>query len=139
MREMTARQREVLDFIRASAERHGVPPTVREIGERVRVHGPRGIRPPARARAQGHARAPGHGQAGLADPGPAERGPGGRCPREIPVVGRIAAGAPILAAVALIAIELVIPHFNRAGNVELLHTLHTQVAQCAWRHRAHLR
>ena len=34
MREMTARQREVLGFIRTFTERHGAPPTVREIGER---------------------------------------------------------------------------------------------------------
>ena len=34
MKEMTARQREVLEFIRIFGERHGVPPTVREIGER---------------------------------------------------------------------------------------------------------
>lgn len=33
MKEMTARQREVLEFIRIFGERHGVPPTVREIGE----------------------------------------------------------------------------------------------------------
>src|SRR5258705_4388519 len=31
---MTARQREVLEFIRTFGERQGVPPTVREIGER---------------------------------------------------------------------------------------------------------
>lgn len=31
---MTGRQREVLEFIRVFGERHGVPPTVREIGER---------------------------------------------------------------------------------------------------------
>jgi repressor LexA len=31
---MTARQREVLEFIRAFGDRHGVPPTVREIGEK---------------------------------------------------------------------------------------------------------
>ena len=34
MREMTARQREVLGFIRTFTERHGAPPTVREIGAR---------------------------------------------------------------------------------------------------------
>ena len=34
MKEMTARQREVLAFIRSFTERHGAPPTVREIGER---------------------------------------------------------------------------------------------------------
>ena len=34
MKEMTRRQREVLDFVRTFSERHGVPPAVREIGER---------------------------------------------------------------------------------------------------------
>jgi len=34
LKEMTGRQREVLEFIRAFGERHGVPPTVREIGEK---------------------------------------------------------------------------------------------------------
>jgi len=37
MRELTARQRDVLDFIRAFTVRHSVPPTVREIGEKFRV------------------------------------------------------------------------------------------------------
>jgi repressor LexA len=34
VRGLTARQRQVLDFMRAFSERHGVPPAVREIGER---------------------------------------------------------------------------------------------------------
>ena len=37
MRELTGRQREVLGFIRTFTTRHGVPPTVREIGEKFRV------------------------------------------------------------------------------------------------------
>src|SRR6266849_3444908 len=37
MRELTDRQREVLGFIRAFTARHGVPPTVREIGGKFRV------------------------------------------------------------------------------------------------------
>ena len=37
MRDLTPRQREVLDFIRVFIEREGVPPTVREIGGRFRV------------------------------------------------------------------------------------------------------
>jgi len=37
MRELTARQREVLHFIQAFCEREGVPPTVREIGARFKV------------------------------------------------------------------------------------------------------
>ena len=34
MKEMTPRQRQVLEFMRIFSERHGVPPTVREIGDR---------------------------------------------------------------------------------------------------------
>jgi repressor LexA len=37
MRELTRRQGEILEFIRAFSELEGVPPTVREIGERFRI------------------------------------------------------------------------------------------------------
>lgn len=37
MRDLTARQREVLNFIRVFTDREGVPPTVREIGARFKV------------------------------------------------------------------------------------------------------
>lgn len=101
MKEMTTRQREVLDFIRVFGERHGVPPTVREIGERFRFT--------ARA-AFDHLRAlerkgmlerrvtgkrasrtlvlPAHKGARRAEPA---------VPPGIPLLGRIAAGAPITA------------------------------------------
>jgi repressor LexA len=98
MKEMTPRQREVLEFVRMFSERHGVPPAVREIGERFgftaraafdhlkalerkgmlerRVTGKRASRT-------------------LVLPG---RRSGHRAGRdEIPVLGRIAAGAPVLA------------------------------------------
>ena len=95
---MTARQREVLEFMRTFSERHGVPPVVREIGERFGFT--------ARA-AFDHLRA-------LERKGMLERRvtdrrvsrtlviPGRRPTRragrdDIPVLGRIAAGAPILA------------------------------------------
>ena len=98
MREMTDRQREVLHFIRTFGERHGVPPTVREIGERFGFT--------ARA-AFDHLRA-------LERKGMLERRVTGKRasrtlilpshkgarrpePAGIPVVGRIAAGAPITA------------------------------------------
>jgi repressor LexA len=98
MREMTSRQREVLEFIRAFSERHGVPPAVREIGERFGFT--------ARA-AFDHLKA-------LERKGMLERRvtgkrasrtlvlPGHRATRRnardsIPVLGRIAAGAPVLA------------------------------------------
>jgi repressor LexA len=98
MREMTQRQREVLEFVRSFSDRHGVPPAVREIAERFGFT--------ARA-AFDHLRA-------LERKGMLERRVTskrasrtlvlpGRWPRhrsggdEIPVLGRIAAGAPILA------------------------------------------
>ena len=37
MRELTGKQREVLGFIRGFIAKHGLPPTVREIGERFKV------------------------------------------------------------------------------------------------------
>jgi repressor LexA len=98
MRELTARQREVLAFIRTFIEKHGAPPTVREIGERFRFT--------ARA-AFDHLRA--LERKGmllrrttakrvsrtlvLAQRPAAKRGP----TRDIPVLGRIAAGVPIYA------------------------------------------
>jgi repressor LexA len=98
MREMTQRQREVLEFVRSFSDRHGVPPAVREIAERFGFT--------ARA-AFDHLKA-------LERKGMLERRVTskrasrtlvlpGRRPRyraggdEIPVLGRIAAGAPILA------------------------------------------
>jgi repressor LexA len=98
MRELTGRQREILEFVRAFSERHGVPPAVREIGQRFGFT--------ARA-AFDHLKA-------LERKGMLERRvtdkrasrtlviPGHRRERRgtrdgIPVLGRIAAGAPILA------------------------------------------
>ena len=98
MKEMTPRQRQVLEFMRTFSERHGVPPTVREIGDRFGFT--------ARA-AFDHLKA-------LERKGMLERRitgkrasrtlvlPAHRLGRragreEIPVLGRIAAGTPILA------------------------------------------
>ena len=97
MRELTARQRDVLNFIRGFTARHGVPPTVREIGEKFRVT-PRA--------AFDHLRA--LERKGMlqrrAGPGRIARGltlteaAGGRAHSVgVPILGRIAAGQPLLA------------------------------------------
>ncbi|HET8579029.1 MAG TPA: transcriptional repressor LexA [Methylomirabilota bacterium] len=101
MRELTDRQRQVLEFIRSFADRHGMPPTVREIGDRFRFT--------ARA-AFDHLRA--LERKGMLERRvtrkrasrtlvPIERRSARRHGRDeppgIPVLGRIAAGAPILA------------------------------------------
>ncbi len=105
MKELTARQREILSFIRSFTQRHGLPPTVREIGERFRIT-PRA--------AFDHLRA-------LERKGVLQRRPTAtrtsraltladraRAIREVPILGRIAAGLPLLA------------EENREGSVPIL-------------------
>lgn len=95
MKGLTDRQSEVLGFIRTFSQRHGLPPTVREVAERFRVT-PRAAFDHIRAlerkgallrrvTARRTSRA-----LTLAD----HRGSRSR---EVPVLGRIAAGAPLLA------------------------------------------
>jgi repressor LexA len=95
LRELTARQRDVLNFMRAFTARHGVPPTVREIGDKF------GVTPRA---AFDHLRA-------LERKGMLQRRAGGRTARAltlsdaaggragvtVPILGRVAAGQPLLA------------------------------------------
>lgn len=97
MRELTGKQREVLGFIRGFIAKHGLPPTVREIGERFKVT-PRA--------AFDHLRA-------LERKGMLQRrASAGRTSRSlmpsdvaaprphaaVPILGRVAAGQPLLAA-----------------------------------------
>lgn len=95
MKGLTDRQSEVLGFMRTFTQRHGLPPTVREVAERFRVT-PRAAFDHIRAlerkgallrrvTARRTSRA-----LTLAD----HRGSRSR---EVPVLGRIAAGAPLLA------------------------------------------
>jgi repressor LexA len=98
VKELTERQRQVLDFIRSFGERHGVPPTVREIGEKFGFT--------ARA-AFDHLRA--LERKGMLERRvtgkrasrtlvlPTQKGARRAEPTGIPVMGRIAAGTPITA------------------------------------------
>ncbi|HEV8640363.1 MAG TPA: transcriptional repressor LexA [Methylomirabilota bacterium] len=95
MRELTSRQREVLNFIRTFTARQGVPPTVREIGEKFRVT-PRAAFDHLRAlerkgalRRRSSARRTSRALT-LVEP---VSGPY----RPVPILGRIAAGGPLLA------------------------------------------
>jgi repressor LexA len=96
MRELTDRQREVLGFIRSFTTRNGVPPTVREIGDRFRVT-PRAAFDHLRALERKgmlqrrHTAGRTSRALTLTDSGAA----GGF--RAVPVLGRVAAGAPLLA------------------------------------------
>lgn len=100
-RELTSRQREILDFIRAEIHRRGFPPSVREIGEAVglssssTVHShlaaleAKGLlrRDPSKPRALE-----------VLDYRDTERGIDYESVQAVPLVGQVAAGAPILAA-----------------------------------------
>jgi repressor LexA len=89
---LTRRQQEVLGFIRTFSQRQGVPPTVREIGDRFRVT-PRAAFDHLRAlERKGYLRrrsSSGRTSRALTL---AERGVS---VREIPILGRIAAGTPL--------------------------------------------
>ncbi|OPC84859.1 repressor LexA [Embleya scabrispora] len=105
---LTPRQTRVLEVIRASVESRGYPPSMREIGEAVGLSSTSSVahqlmalerkgylrRDPHRPRAY-EVRSPDGGRP-LAPAGPhAERG--SQAASYVPVVGRIAAGGPILA------------------------------------------
>jgi repressor LexA len=98
LKDMTQRQREVLGFMRGFAEKHGAPPTVREIAERFRFT-PRAAFDHLRAlerkgmlqRRVTDKRA--SRTLTLADRG-SERP---RRDKDIPILGKIAAGSPIFA------------------------------------------
>ncbi len=108
---LTPRQRKVLEVIRESVERRGYPPTVREIGEAVGLTSTSSVshqlatlqkkgflrRDPSRPRAV-DVRLPPEPVAASASQGDeaAEREARPR-PAYVPVLGRIAAGGPILA------------------------------------------
>jgi repressor LexA len=44
MKELTRRQKEVLDFISETTEKNGFPPTIREIGKKFRIASTNGVR-----------------------------------------------------------------------------------------------
>jgi repressor LexA len=110
---LTHRQRMVLEVIRNSVERRGYPPSMREIGEAVGLTSPSSVahqlttlerkgflrRDPNRPRAievilPGEPRREAPVPVGTDDTDSAEARP---APSYVPVVGRIAAGGPILA------------------------------------------
>ena len=98
MKEMTQRQREVLGFMRGFSDKNGAPPTVREIAERFRFT-PRAAFDHLRALER-----KGMLQRRVTDKRVSrmlvltDRGPErARREREIPILGKIAAGAPIFA------------------------------------------
>jgi repressor LexA len=118
----TARQRRVLETIRDSVERRGYPPSMREIGEAAGLASPSSVahqltalerkgflrRDPHRPRAievmspdAPSTTAPASTAAESPDVDPTDSGDARPTPSYVPVLGRIAAGGPILAEEAI--------------------------------------
>ncbi len=108
---LTVRQRKVLEVIRDSVERRGYPPTVREIGEAVGLTSTSSVshqlamlqkkgflrRDPSRPRAVDVRLPADPAAAAQRETDEAERNAAHPQPAYVPVLGRIAAGGPILA------------------------------------------
>ena len=111
--ELTPRQKEIFDFIRGFIKERGFPPSVREIGERFRIY-PRAAFDHLKAlEKKGYLRREGSMSRGLEvlvfqgsepyssrlrhEPYGGPRREGKLPTREIPVIGRVAAGRPTLA------------------------------------------
>ncbi len=94
---LTARQQEILNFIREQIEEKGIPPTYREIGERFQIRSTNGVHATLEAlRRKGYLEREPSISRGLRLKSPGQKGVAGRL-KSVPLVGRVAAGAPILA------------------------------------------
>jgi repressor LexA len=98
VKDLTDRQREVLSFIKSFSERHGVPPTVREIGDRFRFTARAAFDHLRALERKGMLRRRASARRVSRTLVPLDREPARRLPAEIPILGRIAAGLPRLAA-----------------------------------------
>ncbi len=98
---LTDRQREILEFISQSIRERGYPPTLREIGLQFGIRSTNGVNDHLRAlEKKGHLQREDLKSRALRPVGP--RGPVRTPTRdeemvEIPIIGRVAAGAPLLA------------------------------------------
>jgi len=89
---LTARQRQILDFILGQIDRRGIPPTIREIGVQFGISSPNGVRDHLLAlQRKGYLKRTPEKSRSL------EVAEGLRRDRGSPILGQIAAGKPILA------------------------------------------
>jgi repressor LexA len=111
MQGLTSRQKQILEFISARIEENGYPPTIREIGEHMGIRSTNGVndhlkalerkgyleREGLKSRALRPVRSSSNGGQKITSNVLPAMLPGSGTTLEIPVVGRVAAGSPILA------------------------------------------
>src|SRR5215475_8269608 len=104
--ELTDRQKEVLDFIQESIAGRGYPPTLREIGERMGIRSTNGVNDHLKALEKKGYLAREDLKSRALRPLVKDRGGSGKAPLtppvtddlvDVPLLGRVAAGAPLLA------------------------------------------
>jgi len=104
MEELTGRQREILNFILKETETRGFPPTIREIGEEMDIRSTNGVNDHLKALERKGYLLRGEQQSRALVPTKRARlvlGLGAKKDAdmvEVPVLGKVAAGAPLLAA-----------------------------------------
>lgn len=104
---LTQRQRQILDFITASIDERGYPPTLREIGEHFGIRSTNGVNDHLKAlEKKGYLRREDLKSRAMRPVAPKSAGADvipigafrlGEDVCEVPIVGRVAAGAPLLA------------------------------------------
>ena len=98
MDDLTARQRRIIEFIRQATRERGYPPTVREIGEAVGLTSSSSVHSQLEnLERKGYLRKDPTKPRAIAT-APADGVPGSAAGPQIPILGRIAAGSPTLAA-----------------------------------------
>ena len=99
MEKLTERQQRILDFIAQTRDERGYPPSVREIGDAVGLHSPSSVHAQLATLAQkGYlTKDPTKPRAIRVHGAQAAAAPSSANTVEVPLVGRIAAGGPILA------------------------------------------
>jgi len=98
MEQLTDRQRRILDFIAQTRDERGYPPSVREIGDAVGLHSPSSVHAQLATLAQkGYLTKDPTKPRAIRVHGAEHAAPSSANLVEVPLVGRIAAGGPILA------------------------------------------
>jgi len=95
--ELTPRRRAILDYITRTVNERGYPPTVREIGEAVGLSSPSSVFFHINALVDGGYLEKDSSKTRALRPAGAKTHPGSQAARYVPIVGRVAAGQPLLA------------------------------------------
>lgn len=114
MEELTVKQQQILQFVHDHVQRYGYPPSLREIGKKMKIKSPRGVAKHLMAlEKKGHIKRGGGLSRGITLANVAVG-------RETPIIGRIAAGEPIVAVENVEGTLMLDSAFSKIGQTFLL-------------------